>query len=116
MGTDRRARGAGRSCAKRYSRYWSCDHDRTRGIRPGRDERLRAVLLFSTAVRSPELRQARARVAPGLGRDRERERHGELNGGEEAMNPWAERGERRGEGLERTGGAPVRHSGHGEGA
>jgi hypothetical protein len=34
-------------------------------IIPGRDERLRAVLLLSAVVRSPELRQARARVAPG---------------------------------------------------
>jgi hypothetical protein len=34
-------------------------------IRPGRDERLRAALLLSTALRLAELRQARARVAPG---------------------------------------------------
>jgi hypothetical protein len=32
------------------------------------------------------------------------------------MNPLVKRGERQGEGLGRTGGAPVRHSGHGEGA
>jgi hypothetical protein len=32
------------------------------------------------------------------------------------MNPLAERGERWGEGLGRTGGTPARHSGHGEGA
>jgi hypothetical protein len=31
------------------------------------------------------------------------------------MNPRAERGERRGEGLRRTGGALARHSSHGEG-
>jgi hypothetical protein len=58
-------------------------------------------------------------VAPGspeLDRERERERHDELNGGEEAMNPRAERGERQREDLGRTGGAPARHSGHGEGA
>jgi hypothetical protein len=35
------------------------------GIRPGRDERLQAALLLSVVVRSLELRQARARVAPG---------------------------------------------------
>jgi hypothetical protein len=33
-----------------------------------------------------------------------------------ATNPRAERGERRGEGLRRTGGTPARHSGHREGA
>jgi hypothetical protein len=51
-----------------------CDQDRTEGIRPGRGERLRAALLLSAAVRSPELRQARARLAPGspeLGREGE---------------------------------------------
>jgi hypothetical protein len=44
-------------------------------------------------MRSPELRQARATMAPGspeLGRGC----HGELDGEEEAMNPQAERGER----------------------
>jgi hypothetical protein len=40
----------------------------------------------------------------------------ELNGGEKAMNPRAEGKERRGEDLERTGGAQVRHSSHEEGA
>jgi hypothetical protein len=44
------------------------------------------------------------------------ERHVELNGGEEAMNPRAERGERRREGLKWAGVTPVRHSSHGEGA
>jgi hypothetical protein len=47
---------------------------------------------------------------------RGRECHDELNGGEEAMNLRTEREERRGESLGRTGGAPARHSGHGEGA
>jgi hypothetical protein len=32
------------------------------------------------------------------------------------MNPRTERGERRGEGLGRAGGTPVKDSGHGEGA
>jgi hypothetical protein len=51
----------------------------------------------------------------GIGH-RGRERHSELNGGEKATNPRAERGERRGEGLGRTGGTPVRDSGDEEGA
>jgi hypothetical protein len=50
----------------------------------------------------------------GIGQ-RGREHHDELNGGEKATNPRAERGERRGEGLGRTGGTPARHSGHGRG-
>jgi hypothetical protein len=61
-------------CVKRYPRSGSCDQDRTEGIRPGRDERLRAVLLLSAAVRLPELRQARGRVvlgSPELGREGE---------------------------------------------
>jgi hypothetical protein len=35
------------------------------GIRPRGNGRLRAALLLSAVVRSPELRLARARVAPG---------------------------------------------------
>jgi hypothetical protein len=35
------------------------------GDQTGEDERLRVALLFSAAARSPELRLARARVAPG---------------------------------------------------
>jgi hypothetical protein len=54
---DRRARGIGRTCVKRYPRSGPCDQDRTGEIRPGRDEQLRAVLLLFAAVRSPELRQ-----------------------------------------------------------
>jgi hypothetical protein len=68
-GADRRARGAGRACAKRYPRYGPCDQNRTEGIRPGG-----RTAVGSAAVRSPELRQARARMAPGspeLGRERE---------------------------------------------
>jgi hypothetical protein len=44
------------------------------GIRPGGNGRLRVALLLSAAVRLPELRLARARVAPGspeLGREGE---------------------------------------------
>jgi hypothetical protein len=85
--------------------------------RPGRDERLWAALLLCTAVRSPELRQARARVAPGCRSGSERgERHSELNAGEKATNPRSERGERRGEGLGWVEGTLMRDSGHGEGA
>jgi hypothetical protein len=61
-------------CAKRYPRSGPCDQDRTGEIRPGKDERLRAALLLSAAVKSPELGQVRARVAPGspgLGREGE---------------------------------------------
>jgi hypothetical protein len=71
---DRRARGVGRACAKRYPRSGPCDQDRTREIRPGRDERLRKALLLSAAMMSPKLRQAHARVvlgSPGLGREGE---------------------------------------------
>jgi hypothetical protein len=46
----------------------------------------------------------------GIGQ-RGRERHIELNGGEKATNPRAERGERRGEGLGRAGVTLVRNSG-----
>ena len=45
------------ACAKRYLRSGSFDLNRTEEIRPGKG-RLRAALLLSTAVRSPELRQA----------------------------------------------------------
>jgi hypothetical protein len=62
MGADRRARGAGRACAKRYPRSRPCDQDRMEEIRPREGERLRAALLISAAVRSPELRQTRARL------------------------------------------------------
>jgi hypothetical protein len=59
---------------KRYPRSGLFDLNRTEGIRSGRGERLRAALLLSAAVRSPELRLARARVAlgsPELGREGE---------------------------------------------
>jgi hypothetical protein len=81
-------------------------------------ERLRAALLLSAAVKSPELGQARAKggsEVAGIGQ-RGRECHGELSGGEKATNPRAERGERQGEGLERARGTPVKDFGHGEGA
>jgi hypothetical protein len=57
-----------------FPRSGSCDPDQTEEIRLGRGERLWAALLLSAAVRSPKLRQARARVAPGspeLGREGE---------------------------------------------
>jgi hypothetical protein len=34
-GADRRARGTGHACAKRYPRSGPCDQDRTGEIRPG---------------------------------------------------------------------------------
>ncbi len=55
-GDQRQAKGAGHACVKRYSRSGPFDLNRTEGIRPGRSERLRASLLLSAAVRSPELR------------------------------------------------------------
>jgi hypothetical protein len=51
-----------------------CDQDRTGEIRPGKPDVREAAPLLSAVVRSPELRQARARVAPGspeLGRGEE---------------------------------------------
>jgi hypothetical protein len=74
LGTDRRARASGHACAKRYPWSEPFDRNRTEGTRPGGNRRLRATSLLSTAVRSSELRLARARVAPGspeLGREGE---------------------------------------------
>jgi hypothetical protein len=65
LGADRRARASGHACAKRYPWSESFDLNRTEGTRPGRNRWLRAAPLLSTAVRSTELRLARARVAPG---------------------------------------------------
>jgi hypothetical protein len=44
--------------AKCYRRSRSFDLNRTEGIRPRGNRRLRAAPLLSAAVRSPELRQA----------------------------------------------------------
>jgi hypothetical protein len=63
------------ACAKRYP--WSEPFDQARTGGGGLDwgnRRLRAALLLFEAVRLPELRRARARVAPGsseLGRGEE---------------------------------------------
>jgi hypothetical protein len=57
-GDHRQAKGAGRACAKWYSRSRPFDLNRTEGIRPRRGERLRVALFLSAAVRSPKLRQA----------------------------------------------------------
>jgi hypothetical protein len=54
------------TCVKRYPWSEPFDLNWTEGIRPGGNRRLRAASLLSAAVRSPELRLARARVAPGL--------------------------------------------------
>jgi hypothetical protein len=66
--------GVGRACVKRYPRSGPCDQDRMRGDQTGGNEQLRAALLLSAAVKSPELRQTRARGVPGsprLGREGE---------------------------------------------
>jgi hypothetical protein len=46
---------------------------------------------------------------------RGRGHYGELNSGEEAMDPYAEKGERRREGLGWARVTPVSHFGHGDG-
>jgi hypothetical protein len=72
LGADRRARASGHACAKRYPWSEPFDLNRTEGTRPGGNRWLRAAPLLSAAVRSPELRLAGARVAPGspeLGRE-----------------------------------------------
>jgi hypothetical protein len=59
---------------KRYPWSEPFDLNQTEGIRPGGNRRLRAAPLLFAAVRLPELRLARARVAPGspeLGRGEE---------------------------------------------
>jgi hypothetical protein len=107
--------GVRRACAKRYPQSEPFDQDRTGGSDWGH-RRLRAAPLLSAAVRSPELRRARARVAPGspeLGRGEEGATANSMAG--KATNPRAERGEWRCEDLERAGATPVSDSGHGEG-
>jgi hypothetical protein len=56
------------------SAIWAVRSRSDGGIRPRGNERLRAALLLSTSVKSPELSQVCARVAPGssgLGREEE---------------------------------------------
>jgi hypothetical protein len=56
------------------SAIWAMRSRSDGGDQTGGDEQLRAALLLSVAVRSPELGQARARVvpgSPGLGREGE---------------------------------------------
>jgi hypothetical protein len=68
-GTDRWVRASGALARSGIPRSGPFDLNRTEGIR-----RLRLASLLSTAVRSLELRQAQARVAPGsleLGREGE---------------------------------------------
>jgi hypothetical protein len=64
-----------RACAKRYPVVWAVRSESDDGeIRPRENRWLRVASLLSAAVRSPELRQARARVALGsleLGRGEE---------------------------------------------
>jgi hypothetical protein len=74
LGADRWARASGHACVKRYPWSKPFDLNRTKGIRPGGNRRLRAASLLSAAVRSSELRLARSRVAsrsPELGREGE---------------------------------------------
>jgi hypothetical protein len=56
------------------SAIWAVRSRSNRGDQTREDERLRAALLLSVAVRLPELGQARAWVAPGLRDWAERER------------------------------------------
>jgi hypothetical protein len=68
------------------------------GDQTGGDEQLRAALLLSVAVRSPELGQARARVvpgSPGLGREGENVTTNSVAGKRPRIR--GQRGENRGE-------------------
>jgi hypothetical protein len=84
-GTDRRARASG--ARARSGIPWSrpCDQDRTGEIRPGETDVREEVPLLSAAMRSPELRKARARVAP---------RSPELGRGEEGATAKSMAGKR----------------------
>jgi hypothetical protein len=104
LGADRRAKGTGRACVKRYPLSGSCDQDQTEGIRPGRGERLRAALLLYAAVRSPELIQAWARGvpgSPGLGGEGENATASSMAG----KRPWI-CGKRRKNSGEKVSGGP----------
>jgi hypothetical protein len=81
---------------KRYPWSESFDPNRTEGIRPGKH----TAAGGAAPLRGGEV--AGVEVGVGYGGSgvaevgqRGRGRHGELNGGEEATNPRAERGERR---------------------
>jgi hypothetical protein len=62
-GADRQARAPGR--AKRYPAVRDVRSRSDGGNQTRKDERLQAALFISTAVRSPELRQAQARGIRG---------------------------------------------------
>jgi hypothetical protein len=64
-GTDRRAQTQGARARSGTPRSWSCDRDRTREIKPGGGERLRAAPLLFAAAKSSELGQVRAMAVPG---------------------------------------------------
>jgi hypothetical protein len=91
------------------------------GNQTGKDERLWVALTGGLGARARSgtrgpSRSIKIRRGGGGGSDRgKRGHHGELNGGEEATNPRAERGERRWEDLGRAGATLVSDSGHGEG-
>jgi hypothetical protein len=72
-GTDKRARASGAHARSSISRSGLFDLNRTEGIRSG-NRQLQAALFLFAVVRSPELGQARATMAPGspeLGRGEE---------------------------------------------
>jgi hypothetical protein len=104
------------ACAKRYPRSEPFDQDRMGGVRPWKQTTAGGV----APLRGSEVAGVEAGASyggsgvAGVGQ-RGRGRHGELNGGEEATNPRAERGERRWKDLRRAGATPVSDSGHREG-
>jgi hypothetical protein len=84
------------ACAKRYPRYGPCDQDRTEGIRPGKQ----TAAGGAAPLRGGEVAGVEAGTSYGGSRvtgvgQRGRGHRGKLNGGEGAMNPRAEKGERR---------------------
>jgi hypothetical protein len=83
-------------CAKRYPRSEPFDLNRMEGIRPGKQ----TAAGGAAPLRGGEVAGVEAGAGyggSGVARvgQRGRGRHGELSGGEEAMNPQAERVERR---------------------
>jgi hypothetical protein len=88
--------GVKRACAKRYPRSRPCDLNRTEGIRPGGRQ---TTAGGAAPLRSGEVAGVEAGMSyggsgiAGVGQ-RGRGCHGKLDGGERAMNPRVERGER----------------------
>jgi hypothetical protein len=97
-------------------RFGPFDLNRTEGIRP------RKQIAAGGAAPLHDGEVAGVKVGAGYGGSgvagvgqRGRGCHDELDGGEEAMNPRTERGERRCESLGRAAVTPVSDSGHEEG-